>query len=258
MRMRTRRIEAERDGVAGGRGNHRRIAAATAVALAAAGTAAAVPSTALADTAPTTSTPGIAVTDTTVSLYGAPADLDITVTDPPTTDVYIGLGFSAKGRDQLRLTDDAGNVIPINPRGGLAYVGMADTDGNGIPGAPLTNGVVRLHLSVEGPVDIEFAVSAALFNGADGKALAHTKLRENGVVHVSEPRFSVIWQAPDGAERPDGSPAVAAGGAVTTALVETGDGDLVPGGARTRVTIPARAIAAAGYTAEQLAAHLHL
>lgn len=238
----------------------RRVAAAVAVALAA-GTAVSLPSVAAADAPPPE--PGISVGDTHIDLYGDPGDLALTVTEATDTDAYIRLELSGTGVNRLRITDDAGTVLPIaisaweNP---TLNLGDTDSDHNGIPGAALAAGTTHLHVSAEGPISNPIHVSAEVLSGADGSVIAHSGPYANGEIVVNEPVVSATWFAPDGTPIPAGSQASIATGSprAVTAMVQTQDGFSVAGGTQTRLTLSAATIAASDYTAEQLASGLHV
>ncbi|WUH90429.1 VCBS repeat-containing protein [Streptomyces sp. NBC_00433] len=207
--------------------------------------------------------PGISVSDTRIDLYGGPGNLDLTVAEPTAADAYIRLELSGTGVNHLRITDDAGTVLPIaispgeNP---TLTVGEADSDHNGTPGAPLQAGTTHLHVSAEAPISNPIRVSANVLNGSDGSLIAHSGPYANGEIVVSEPAVSATWLAPDGTQIPAGSqPTIATGSTrAATAMVQTQDGLQAAGGTQTRLTLHAGTIAASGYTVEELAAGLHV
>jgi hypothetical protein len=237
-----------------------RLAAAAAVVLAA-GTAVSVPSLAVADTP--SPGPGISVGDTNIDLYGDPGNLDLTVAEPTATDAYIRLELSGTGANHLRITDDAGTVLPIAIKAGenpTLTVGEADSDHNGTPGAPLPAGTTHLHVSAEAPISNPIGVSARVLNGSDGTVIAHSGPYANGQIITNGPAVSATWFTPDGTQVPAGSPATIATGSkkAVTARVDTQDGASVAGGTQTRLTLHATTIAASGYTVEELASGLHV
>nr|WSX75803.1 VCBS repeat-containing protein [Streptomyces sp. NBC_00899] len=218
------------------------------------------PSSAAADTPPPAA--GISVGDTHIDLYGDPGNLDLTVAEPTATDAYIRLEFSGGG-NRLRITDDAGTVLPIAVSAGenpTLTLGTEDSDHNGIPGAPLPAGTTHLHVSAQAPIQGPIYVSARVLNGADDTMIAHSGPYAGGEILVSEPKVATTWYAPDGAPMPAASPpAIATGNTqAVTVMVATQDGLSVAGGTATRLTLHASRLAAAGYTVEELATGLHV
>ncbi|MFG1812026.1 FG-GAP repeat domain-containing protein [Streptomyces sp. NPDC049040] len=218
------------------------------------------PSSAAADTPPPAA--GISVGDAQIDLYGDPGSLDLTVAEPTATDAYIRLEFSG-GANRLRITDDAGTVLPIAISAGenpTLTVGTEDSDHNGIPGAPLPAGTTHLHVSAQAPISSPIYVSARVLNGSDGAMIAHSGPYAGGEILVSEPKVATTWFTPDGDPMPTAwPPAIATGNTrAVTVMVATQDGLSVAGGTATRLTLHAGTVAAAGYTVEELASGLHI
>ncbi|WP_143120620.1 hypothetical protein, partial [Actinacidiphila alni] len=74
-----------------------------------------------------------------IDMYGAAGDIDLTVAAPPSTDAFLRLVLYA-GTSNIRVTDDAGNVLPVvdrSPSPDMVEIGAADSDGNGVKGAPM-------------------------------------------------------------------------------------------------------------------------
>jgi len=205
-------------------------------------------------------TPTISVGDPDIDIYGPAGDLDVTVTDPPAADAYVTLELAGGGNlSQLDITDDAGTRLPVTvaPDGsGTVTIGQADSDHNGIAGAPMAAGPVHLHVSAEQPISGAVYVSALLFDGASGKAIARSKVGQNGTIKVNEPAFSADWTGPDGGWLQHGSPVTVATGddRAIFGMVTTRVAKSVPAATQTRLTIPASSMAAWGYTPQQIVA----
>ncbi|MET9221786.1 VCBS repeat-containing protein [Streptomyces sp. NPDC003300] len=220
-----------------------------------------LPPVAAADAPP--SGPAIAVGDAHIAMYGEPGDLDVTVTAPPAADAYIRLDLQDSGLDQLRVTDDTGNAVPVVRRPGLAAtvtIGDTDSDHNGIPGAPLQAGTVHLHVSAGYPIAEAIPVTGSIIAGSDGKVVAHSTIATNGGIFIAQPHLSASWTSASGTQVPWGAAVPIATGdtRATTATVRTRRVGTAPAASSTRWTLPADAITAAGYTARQLAAGLHV
>ncbi|WUH93020.1 VCBS repeat-containing protein [Streptomyces sp. NBC_00433] len=234
-----------------------RLAVATAVAFAAG--IAGLPGVAAADDAPPA--PGISVGIVSVEVNGASAEWDVTVTDPPAADAYVRLTVNDGGTGGLHITDDAGNALPlvdVPGSTGQILIGAEDSDHDGVPGAPMSAGVIRLHVSATYPVPTLNGVRGFLEDGATGADLAHTAYGTNGSIEVHEPFFQAVWQDPD--RMTGGSYVDVATGdkRATTGHVVTGQSTPLAPVTSTRLTITAASIAGSGYTPEQLASALHL
>jgi hypothetical protein len=191
---------------------HRVVTAATVVL--AAGTVTGLPSAAQASTVPST---GVTVSSVTIPLYGTPGNLDVTVAEPTAADAYLQVEFNALEGNRLTVTDDAGTALPMTTTSNLLpllTVGEADSDHNGIPGAPLPAGTVHLHVSAHGPVSDPMSVSAQVIDGVTEKVIAHSGPGTTGELFVQGPDILPIeWKRPD-----DGIALQA-----STVTIETGD-----------------------------------
>lgn len=205
---------------------------------------------AVADATPTQ--PSITVNPANVDfdINGPGADFSVTVQNPPTTDAFIRLYIYSSTGD-LHFTDSSGNELPVQSDAGSRYVdiGMADADGNGVPGVPLTAGAVPLHVSCGYPALSYRTFVAALVDGATGSVITHTGFSTAASLIVNTPHFSGIYPpltVTIGATAPADDPIQ-----IQMAM------DSPPATTTTDLTFSAQQIAAAGYTAQQLAAHLH-
>lgn len=124
-----------------------------------------------------------------IDMWGPAGDMDITVTAPPASDSYVRLQLSGNGPDNLHFTDDAGNTLPYMSHRGSDYVlvGTDDSDHNGVKGAPLTAGVIHIHVSASYPAYNNILVSAYLMDGATDTVIAHSSLGTNTELHVGQP-----------------------------------------------------------------------
>jgi len=205
-------------------------------------------------TADTTPAPSITVTPPhAVDRYGPAQEMDVTVASPPTADAYVRLQFEGTTTG-LHVTDDSGTELPIVPGPYGAEVntqieiGAQDSDGNGIPGAPLTAGTTRLHIRADYPTPaIEF-IEGLLIDGATGNVVAHSV---NNMLYVYGPfdKGSSKTTVTTGATRP-------AVRDVQTVLWWVGPTPTPV--THTRLTFSAQQIAAAGYTTDQLTAAVRL
>ncbi|MDF3300124.1 FG-GAP repeat domain-containing protein [Streptomyces tropicalis] len=204
-------------------------------------------------------TPGIAVSmNDGIDMWGPSGDMDVTVTAPPTTDAYIQLQVEGSRSDHLHFTDDAGNTLPFvqDERDEYVLVGADDSDHNGVKGAPLTAGVIHLHVNAGYPASSNIPVRAYLIDGATDTAIAHSDLGTSAPIVVGQPYLTTTWQAPNGPTEQTSSVDVATG---DTRPV---DEDLnigmpmktPPESTRTHLVFTAQQLAAAGYTPSQLAA----
>ena len=94
--------------------------------------------------------PSVVVTAHALDLYGPAQELDVTVASPPAADAYVRLEI-AGAQTGLHITDDSGTELPLTTGTGHwshswveATVGARDSDGDGVPGAPLTAGTPRV------------------------------------------------------------------------------------------------------------------
>ncbi|WUH93655.1 VCBS repeat-containing protein [Streptomyces sp. NBC_00433] len=206
--------------------------------------------------------------------YGPAGDLAITMTAPTPDDAYIKLSLTAASLDQLTITDDSGTVLPVTmPPGnsgstppvtaatGTVDIGTADSDGNGIPGAPLATGTIHLHVSVGYPAPPYVTVNGTVIDGASGSVIGRSAIGHNGRINIGGPDPTTGWNVP-GQAPPDtanSTVTIPTGGLVATASIYTQMYMQTPPAAtHTRWTIPADQIRAAGYTPAQLAAALHI
>ncbi|MBD0740313.1 FG-GAP repeat domain-containing protein [Streptomyces sp. CBMA29] len=193
-----------------------------------------------------------------IDMYGPAGDIDLTVAAPPSTDAFLRLDLYA-GASNIRVTDDAGNVLPVvdrSPSPDTVEIGAADSDGNGVKGAPMTAGTTHLHISAAYPVYGQIMVQAQLVDGATGKDIADSSTNHStSDLIVYQPYFTPSWDLVDGV-RYSGGPQVVTGG--PHAIPERLDTQMrwsAPAPTKatsTRMLFSAAQIAAAGYTAEQL------
>jgi hypothetical protein len=189
-------------------------------------------------------------------MWGPAGDIDVTVTAPPATDAYIQLQVDGSRSDNLQFTDNAGNALPFvqDARSAYVLVGADDSDHNGIKGAPLTAGVIHLHVSVGYPAASDIGIRAYLIDGATGTVIAHSSLGTNGLLRVGQPYLTPTWQGPQGPLEYSSSLQVATGD--TRPVDEHLNLGMAmktpPASTRTRLVVTAQQLAAAGYTASQL------
>lgn len=234
-----------------------RVAVATAVALAAG--IAGLPGVAAAEDAPPA--PGISVGIAKVDVYGPSAEWDVTVTEPPAVDAYVRLEINDEGTGGVHVTDDAGNVLPVVEvpgRPGVVLIGAEDSDHDGVPGAPMSAGVIRLHVSATFPVPPGNGARGFIVDGATGADLAHTGYGTNGSIEVHEPYLHAVWQDPDRTSSATDVAVATGEKRATTAHVQTSQSTPMVPVTRTRLALTAASIAASGYTPQQLASALHL
>ncbi|MGW5611912.1 FG-GAP repeat domain-containing protein [Streptomyces sp. NPDC003753] len=228
----------------------------TALAVAALG--ASVGLTPLQSASADTTTPAISVNvSQEPDMWGAAGDMDVTVTAPPATDAYIQLFVDGSRSDSLHFTDDAGNTLPFvqDARNEYVLVGADDSDHNGVKGAPLTAGVIHLHVTAEYPTSSPIGVRAYLIDGASGTVITHSSPGTNGLLRVGQPYLTPTWQSPQGPLEYNSSLQVATGDSRPV------DEDLnllmgmktPPTSTRTSLVFTAQQLAAASYTAPQLA-----
>ncbi|WP_042391291.1 hypothetical protein [Streptacidiphilus melanogenes] len=131
--------------------------------------------TTAAQASPTSPTISLSV-PTAIDLDGAPGDITVHVTNPTSSDAYVRLLFPT-GDAGLTITDSAGNRLPVAvpPGGGAPVVdiGREDSNGNGIPGAPLSAGDITVHVDVAYPGG-SVMVQGEILDGATGNAVALT------------------------------------------------------------------------------------
>ncbi|WUH91222.1 VCBS repeat-containing protein [Streptomyces sp. NBC_00433] len=207
----------------------------------------------------------ISVGYTQVDEYGPAGDLDVTLSAPTTTDAYIRLDVSgATDTSALTFTDDSGAVLPVTQVPGLSgwflTIGMADSDGNGIPGAPLSAGTIHLHVAAGFPAPWTVRVTGYVFDGANGSIIGRSG-GGDGMIKIGMPLLGTTWYVPDTGGSPDydGEVNIPTGGLVVDAGINTQMSMRTPPPAtHTRWTIPGDQISAAGYTPAQLAAALHV
>ncbi|MGW5611940.1 FG-GAP repeat domain-containing protein [Streptomyces sp. NPDC003753] len=192
-----------------------------------------------------------------IDLWGPAGDMDVTVTAPPATDSYVRLQLSGNGSDNLHFTDDAGNALPYMSHGGSDYVliGADDSDHNGVKGAPLTAGVIHIHVSASYPAYNNILVSAYLIDGATDTVIAHSSLGTNTELHVGQPYLTHTWQSSQGPLEYNSSLQVATGDSrpVDEDLNVLMGMKTPPTSTRTRLVFTEQQLASAGYTATQLA-----
>ncbi|MBY8878952.1 FG-GAP repeat domain-containing protein [Actinacidiphila acidipaludis] len=209
---------------------------------------------ALADEAPTP--PSISVTAThALDLYGPAQELDVTVASPPTADAYVRLEILGQ-QTGLHITDDSGTELPLTTGTGNwshgyveATIGAQDSDGNGVPGAPLTAGTIRLHISAEYPVSQIVHFTGVVVDGATGAELAVTEPAATGYVQGPRVEPAVPTAVATGQTRP----------ALLDLHTEMWSAKTTPVPAvHTRLVFSADQIAQAGYTADQLVSAVRL
>jgi hypothetical protein len=205
--------------------------------------------------------PSVAVTvDHDLDLYGPAQELDVTVAAPPASDAYVRLEILGD-QPGLHVTDDAGNPLPLGPATGpyaASYreitLGAQDSDGNGIPGTPMTAGTIRLHVSAEYPVSDRIDVSALLIDGATGATVAYS--RSDPFIYVMGPDIGMSWFVPGGSQTWGNQVQVATGAAqpvieqLNTRMASAGTTPVPV--THTRLVFNAQRLAAAGYTAAQV------
>ncbi|WP_225850633.1 FG-GAP-like repeat-containing protein [Streptomyces sp. HPF1205] len=197
-----------------------------------------------------------------LDLWGPAQELDITLTAPPVSDAYVKLEVRGS-QPGLHVTDEAGNPLTLGPATGPyagSYqeitLGAQDSDGNGIPGIPMTAGVIRLHLSAQYPVSSAIALSALLVDGATGTTLASSRPDPTGL-YVWGPDIDTSWYGPDGS--PDFSDQVQVVTGAPHAVIERLDTHMNSAGTtpapvtHTRLVFTAQQLAAAGYSPAQFA-----
>ncbi|MFF8593009.1 FG-GAP repeat domain-containing protein [Streptomyces sp. NPDC015220] len=196
--------------------------------------------------------------DHRIDLWGPAANVDITVTAPPATDGYIRLELPGNAVDNLHFTDDAGQALPLASAEGRQYllIGAEDSDHNGVAGAPLADGVIHLHVSADYSTSRYSQLFAYLIDGTTNKAIASsTSLGSTNLLQVDQPYLSTQWQTPQGAYQ-DNTPVevtTGAGRPVQEKLHIQMSMTAPPPSTRTRIVFSSQEIAAAGYTAMQLA-----
>ncbi|MFJ8364462.1 FG-GAP repeat domain-containing protein [Streptomyces sp. NPDC093984] len=186
-----------------------------------------------------------------IDIAGAAGDLAVTVNDPPATDTFIRLYFPS-GTTGLAVTDPNGTVLPTTPVPGsttATYVDVdrADSDHNGVPGAPLQAGDITLHVSAAYPAGVVF-VQGELIDGASGHTLYVTG------------SSTIVANKPDlrGATEVGSNPYPLMQGAPADYPLDVKLPMLAPPAeTRTTLTFSAAQLAAGGYTAAQVAANLH-
>jgi FG-GAP-like repeat len=201
--------------------------------------------------------PSVVVTAHALDLYGPAQELDVTVASPPAADAYVRLEI-AGAQTGLHITDDSGTELPLTTGTGHwshgwveAAVGARDSDGDGLPGAPLTAGTIRLHIRAEYPVSPVLSLVGVIVDGASGTEVAVSSVRSESVLG---PRIVSMSPSPTTAV-PTGQahPSVLGfstdmSSAKTTPVPVT----------HLRLVFGAERIAKAGYTAEQLVSAVRL
>ncbi|WP_069465896.1 FG-GAP repeat domain-containing protein [Actinacidiphila rubida] len=204
-----------------------------------------------------TPAPSISVATThDLDLYGPAQELDVTVDSPPTTDAYARLEILGQ-QTGLHITDGSGTELPLTVGTGRwqtnyleVKIGQQDSDGNGIPGAPMTAGTIRLHVRADYPVSETVGIRGILVDGATGN-------------EITESPGPIVTQYVYGRATVTGSAktAVTTGFARSVRAFKTGfhsAGTTPVPPTHTTLTFTAAQLVAAGYTAAQLADSVQL
>ncbi|MFJ5034347.1 FG-GAP repeat domain-containing protein [Streptomyces sp. NPDC088560] len=188
-----------------------------------------------------------------IDIAGTPGDMTVTVTNPPATDAFIRLYFPG-GTTGLTITDTNGTVMPATPVTGnttATYVDVdqADSNNNGIPGAPLQAGDITLHIAATYPA-YGAEMQAELIDGATGHTL-YVATRPIPAITVNEPDLRHATEV-------DSNPYPLMQGQPAHYPLDVKLPMLAPPAeTRTTLTFSAAQLTAGGYTAAQVAANLH-
>lgn len=200
--------------------------------------------------------PALTVGSANLAIYGPAAPLDVTVTVPATADAYIKLTASPN----LHFTDVAGNPLPVThtqDQGDIITIGADDSDHDGVPGAPLPTGTIHLQVSAVYPIGSGF-ILGQIIDGATGEGISY---QSRGRAYVAEGHMygQYLFDAPTSTPDAGGIPL-----ATGARYPVTQDEDTqmwfgtAPDTTHLRLVFTADQLAAAGYTAPQLAAYLHI
>ncbi|WP_257584530.1 VCBS repeat-containing protein [Streptomyces sp. TLI_146] len=200
-------------------------------------------------------------TPSPIYVNGTPGETDLTVTNPPVGDAYIRLDLHGAGLDHIRITDDAGTEVPshYDPSDGsrrIFEIGAADSDRDGIPGAPLTEGTTRLHMAAEYGVDSHVSMYGRLVDGASGQFLDNAFEQGPIGMRLSSPSFTSNWESPGHGTGTDATIDVSVGypqPAHMRLTTRMGAMASPPATTHTRLRFTAQQLAAAHYTASQVA-----
>ncbi|MFD9483582.1 FG-GAP repeat domain-containing protein [Streptomyces sp. NPDC059991] len=200
-------------------------------------------------------------TPSTIYVNGTPGEADLAVTNPPAGDTYIRLDLHGTGLEHIRITDDTGTDVPSHydpsDRSRRIFeIGAADSDHNGVSGAPLAEGTTRLHVAAEYGVDSNVSMYGRLVDGASGQFLDNAFEQGPIGMRLSAPSFSSSWESPGHGTGSNATVIVSAGYPQPVHMRLTtrmGAMPSPPATTRTQLRFTARQLAAAGYTASQLA-----
>ncbi|SHN35733.1 hypothetical protein [Actinacidiphila paucisporea] len=215
-----------------------------------------LPTAAYASTTPAVPLVGLDVPGAGVTVGGPTVPIDVSVDQATGADAFLRILFVGAAQN-LRVSDDSGTDLPIVPIAGMPNeatidIGAADTDGDGIPGAPLVNGTTHLHVAAIGHSDhaVEdiFQLNAAAVDGATGQPIGHSQPK-TADLRSFEP-FTKTSYGPAGSGSSQFTGASIVGGPETTTLVLSSRAEP----SFTRMVFPADQLAAAGYTPAQFAA----
>ncbi|MEV6550936.1 VCBS repeat-containing protein [Streptomyces sp. NPDC051597] len=199
-------------------------------------------------------------TPSTVYVNGTPGDVDLTVTRPPAGDTYIRLDLHGAGLDHIRIVDDAGTDVPshYDPSDGsrrIFEIGAADSDHNGVPGAPLAEGTTHLHVAAEYGVGNRVSLYGRLVDGASGQFLDNALEQGPIMMPLSSPSFTSSWVSPGHGTGTNATIVVSAGypqPAHMRLTTHMGAMPSPPTKTHTQLRFTARQLAAAGYSATKL------
>ncbi|MCZ4099803.1 FG-GAP repeat domain-containing protein [Streptomyces sp. H39-C1] len=194
-----------------------------------------------------------------IDIYGPATDTTLTVANPPTADTYVSLIVNS-GTDELHITDDSGQELPFRNRSENSWfvdIGAADSNNNTIPGGTLAAGEIHLHIGAGYAAHSLEDVQAVLVDGATNKAIAGSR---SEFLRVQHPGFTTSWLGP-GSQWQSTSPVpltTGASGPLVVSIQQSMGMTTPPATTTARVIFTPQQLAAAGYTARQVADSLHV